>query len=618
MRMTRTRLSNFRCYRAEFDIDIADLTVVVGANEAGKSSLFDALAIFFDEAKMDSDDACIDGDESDVRIICEFEHFPEKIVIDADHPTTLEDEYLLNADGRLEIQRVFDAKFKTPKDKGVFAYCQHPSNDGVNDLLSLKITDLRNRANELGVDTEGVDLTISSAIRKRTWESVDGLTLGPSLIQLDQEPAKKIWDQLKSYLPSYALFKSDRPSTDQDPEAQDPMKAAVKEALKQQEAELGAISERVQKEVEAIAERTVEKLSEMQPDLARELKPRFSTPNWASVFKISLTGDDDVPINKRGSGVRRLILLNFFRAKAEQSASEKTVQSVIYAIEEPETSQHPDSQRMLMKALQDLSQDPEYQVLVSTHTPTLARLVPAESLRHIQVGEDKRRQVNQGTEETYSQIAKALGVLPDHDVALFIGVEGPNDENFLKGISHVLHAQGEDCPDLYDLEDQGRIVFFPVGGSNLAHWTSRLATLNRPEIYIFDRDNPPPGEPKYADEAAEIDAREDCRAFHTSKKEIENYIHPTAIRSVRPAVEIEIADFDNVPLLAARAIHESSESEKAWEDLTETQQGKKKSRAKKWLNSEAALQMSPPLLDEADPGGDVRGWLKAISQVVGD
>ena len=71
---------------------------------------------------------------------------------------------------------------------------------------------------------------------------MDGLEKALTLIQLDQEPAKKIWDQLKNYLPSFALFESDRTSTNQDSEAQDPMKAAVKEALKEQERELGAIA----------------------------------------------------------------------------------------------------------------------------------------------------------------------------------------------------------------------------------------------------------------------------------------------------------------------------------------------------------------------------------------
>lgn len=189
-----------------------------------------------------SDDSCIETEDGEVRIVCEFDGLPERIVIDVDHPTTLEEEFLRNDAGRLEIHRVLDAGYKTPKDKGIFARRLHPTSDGANDLLSLKITDLRQRAKELGVDTEGVDLTISSAIRKRIWESMDGLEKALTLIQRGQEPAKRIWDQLKNYLPSFALFESDRTSTNQDSEAQDPMKAAVKEALKEQERELGAIA----------------------------------------------------------------------------------------------------------------------------------------------------------------------------------------------------------------------------------------------------------------------------------------------------------------------------------------------------------------------------------------
>ncbi len=53
--------------------------------------------------------------------------------------------------------------------------------------------------------------------------------------------------------------------------------------------------------------------------------------------------------------MRRLILLNFFRAKAEQLMSDNNRQNAIYAIEEPETSQHPRNQRLLISALQDLA-----------------------------------------------------------------------------------------------------------------------------------------------------------------------------------------------------------------------------------------------------------------------
>ena len=41
----------------------------------------------------------------------------------------------------------------------------------------------------------------------------------------------------------------------------------------------------------------------------------------------------------------------------------------------------------------------------------------------------------------------------------------------------------EKMPDLQELEDNGSIIFIPLGGSNLIHWTSRLKGLNRPEFH---------------------------------------------------------------------------------------------------------------------------------------
>ena len=73
MKLKRVRLRNFRCYKEETTFDIDELTVFVGKNDIGKSTLLDALHIFFEEVKIDADDATISGDKDDVRIICEFE-----------------------------------------------------------------------------------------------------------------------------------------------------------------------------------------------------------------------------------------------------------------------------------------------------------------------------------------------------------------------------------------------------------------------------------------------------------------------------------------------------------------------------------------------------------------
>lgn len=43
--------------------------------------------------------------------------------------------------------------------------------------------------------------------------------------------------------------------------------------------------------------------------------------------------------------------------------------NIIYAFEEPETSQHPTHQRMLLDSFIELSKKENCQILITTHTP---------------------------------------------------------------------------------------------------------------------------------------------------------------------------------------------------------------------------------------------------------
>lgn len=622
MRLKSLRLRNFRCYKDEVRLDFDDITAIIGKNDAGKSSIMDALNIFIEEAKLDKDDATKNGDPRDVAIICEFDELPDTAIIDEKNPTTLADEYLLNAKSCLEIHKVYDGSLATPKLTRTCALARHPTTEKVADLLELKRAELIARAKELSVDLSKVNKSANAPIRKAIWAGVPDLKLQPRLVPLDKEDAKAAWEKIKTYMPAFALFKSDRPSTDQDPEAQDPLKTAVKEALKEKEAELSKIATFVEQEVKKIADQTVAKLKQMDPSLANELKPEFSTLKWDSLFKASITGDGNIPINKRGSGVKRLILLNFFRARAEQLAKAKNSAHVIYAIEEPETSQHPNNQRMLLSALPSLASTPGCQVIVTTHTPMLARSLPDTKLRYVDMPTSDTRAILVGGKAQNEKFAKALGVLPDNGVKLFIGVEGKHDINFLKCMSRVLLGAGLDALDLEAMEINGEIIFFPLGGDNLALWTSRLHNLSRPEFHLYDRDVPPPAAAKHQQELDKINARPKCKALCTGKREMENYLHIEAIKKAYETAGIALsltanfAAFDDVPTEVAKLVHAAATGAKPWDQLSDDQRRKKVSRAKHILNSDAPAHMTKAYLDEIDPAGDVVGWFKEMRQLV--
>ncbi|GAB9214408.1 ATP-binding protein [Bradyrhizobium diazoefficiens] len=621
MKLTRLKLENFRCFKDEVCIEFDDITAIIGRNDVGKSTVMDALSIFFEDANPDRDDACLSGDRKAVRITCEFDDLPDNIILDADHETTLEAEYLLNDRGRLEVRKTYDGSLANPKLTCVEAVAIHPTAERIADLLQLKKADLVARAETLGIDLSDVNKQANAPIRTAIRNGTGALELDWTYIPLEKEGAKQIWSALARYFPSFALFKSDRASTDQDAEAQDPLKAAIRDALKAVEQDLANIKAHVETEVRRIADATVEKIKEMDSSLAQTLHPIITTKKWDSLFQTSITGDEGIPLNKRGSGVKRLVLLNFFRAKAERAALDSQASSVIYAIEEPETGQHPRNQRMLMSALADLSATAGRQVIVTTHTPMLARALPESSLRFIEAHPDRSRSIAVGGPDTNARIARSLGILPDHSVRLFVGVEGKHDITFLKGMSKVLRREGVDVPDIEALEVSGELIFFPFGGNNLALWTNRLQALNRPELHIYDRDNVPPLRGKYDDFADQVNARPGCLAVTTSKREMENFLHQDAILEAYETEGVNInfgapfADFDDVPTLVAQAVHAAT-ADAPWPADAPKKCNKKVGQAKTLLNTKAVTKMSQARLAQSDPANEVIGWLKEIGDRV--
>jgi len=534
MKIKKLILKNFRIFKEITTIDFDNLTVFIGKNDIGKSTILEVLEIFFNDKdariKIDKDDLSKGTDSSEILIGVVFEDLPKELIIDATVETNLEEEYLLNKDGNLEIHKIYS----NGKLKETSILANHPNNPNLKDLLSLKISELKTRAQDLSIDLSEEDKRVSSKIRKAIRENInEEIELEEISILVDKEGTKQIWEQLKNYMPLCALFQSDRENVDQDSEVQDPMRIAIKKILLGEELQikLKGIQKEVETTITEIANQTIEKLNEMNPEIAQELKPEIPEPKWESVFKgITISSDEGIPLNKRGSGVRRLILLNFFRAEAEKKKEERNVPNIIYAFEEPETSQHPEHQRQLIEAFLELSSRDDTQIILSTHSPGIAGLLPVESLRFLSK-RDGRILIERGTNEILEKIAESLGVLPSiekekiNKLKLIVCMEGPTDIEFFKRLSKKID---EDIS--IDIENDQRIILIPLGGSTLKHWVNNnyLRKLNLPEIHIYDGDKE-----EYKQTAQQVDNRNDgSKGFTTQKREIENYVHPNIIEDI--------------------------------------------------------------------------------------
>ena len=406
MKIKSMSIKNFRGYRNTTEIPFDNLTVFVGKNDVGKSTILEALDIFFHDgkgvSKIEKTDVNVlekSNGNTDTVITVIFDDLPVEIVIDQTARTTLQAEHLLNSDGRLEVIKVFrDAA--GPK---TFIRAVHPTNPDCAGLLLKKNADLRKIVTAKGIQCENQMNNVR--LREAIWRYYqDDLQLDEVQIDVSKEDAKAIWEKLAVYMPVYSLFQSDRKNSDGDSEVQDPLQDAVKEIIRdpQLQATLSDVAEVVEGKLREVADRTLAKIRELDPSIANSLNPDIPPAialKWADVFKkVSITGDEDIPINKRGSGVKRLVLLSFFRAEAERRQEEGGNTGIIYAIEEPETSQHSTNQRILINALKDLAGTPNVQVILTTHSGVIVKCLSFDNLRMVidENGEKNVREIEPG------------------------------------------------------------------------------------------------------------------------------------------------------------------------------------------------------------------------------
>lgn len=410
----------------------------------------------------------------------------------------------------------------------------HPNNEKAANLHSLKINELKSLGRELGIENMVQDQRVSSLWRKAIWKSLDEILLTQKKIAISDlgSESKEIFTKIEALLPTFALFRSDRESSDVDPEAKNPLQTAVKQAQKDLQAEIQTLQAKIEASVIEVADRTLEKIREMDPNLANELKPRFKEPpKWS--FNFTLDSDDGIPMNKRGSGARRLILLNFFRAEAEKKRIENKAPRVIYAIEEPETSQHPNYQVMLINALLQLAGRNDCQIIITTHVPALAGLLPIEAIRFISKNEDGSPEIIQGGNIALEKAAASLGVLPEPGIAgarAVLLVEGHSDVTFINHSAQQLQNAGKISETLTSMG----IAVIPIGGcGNLKHWITKqlVEQLGLNWSVLIDSDiGDPIQHEKNLEKFREIQANGKL-AILTRKREPENYISPNVVKS---------------------------------------------------------------------------------------
>lgn len=593
MKLERIIIEGFRGYQERREISVGQLTALIGQNDVGKSTVLDALDAFFNDV-VEVEDVNTRQNGERFCIGCIFSNLPDSINLDTQSVTTLQDEYLLNRDNKLELYKVWKATNTKAETEQIFARAYAPTAPDARDLLFKKRYELKAIVEQQGLDADKRRNPDMRRAIYRHLEAQGRLDLQDRNVDLDRpknredqfEDARRIWKKLSDrHLPVYNLFKAEQVQGDKEKTVRSPLDVTLKNAIKELDAELSEIAERVEQEVKATTDRTLERLRRDYPEVARSLTPHYKRPTWSKAFDLDvLRGDDDVPLNKRGAGVRRLVVLAFFQAEAEKKRHERAegvaVPPVIYAIEEPETSQHPDFQRNIIQAFEALA-DAGDQVLVTTHVPGLAELLPTDSIRFIDRLEGSSTpRIRSGQNDTtvLAEAARSLGVLPNtlpaRGARIAVWVEGETDVWVLDALAEKLADTGE----LPDPLENGKI-YYVIGssGDKLKAFVNGkyLDDLGLPQFYLRDSDKDGPdsdGTAIPSDVAERVRAWEGRReglpikVVRTRKREIENYLHFNAVDRVCETAVCFTARLGNIDLDFAQI---SKREKPLWQALLE-------------------------------------------------
>lgn len=468
MRLVKFTIKNFRGYKNK-EIDFTDFTTFVGINDSGKSTIFEALDIFFGNSKIEKNDRTVSTSD-DVELTGYFCDLPKNIKLET-VPTSFDEEYLtLKGNNSDKSYLVLKQKYSGESLKlSEFLVSTFPSDESVQNIHTSKISALKKDFSDL---IDDVDKRKSTEIRKVALAYFAKISdLKKIEISLNGNGAlKDISKVIHANLPMYQLFKSDRSNTDGDSEIQDPIKAIIKTALAHNDIQnkLKDISSDIERSVTSITNKTLSMLKDMDNSLSNDLSADFKQPNWSSVFKFNLETDSGIPLNKRGSGVRRLILLNFFRAEArkklEQSEKDRDNEiNIIYAFEEPETSQHPKFQQMLIDSFKTMSELNHVQVCITTHSPAIAQIVPKDGIRLVKKEAGEANVVS--GEVAIGEVIEQLGIVPDvklypDQLECAVLVEGPTDADFFQYIYNKWSTK--------TATEKSKTVFISGGGASIS------------------------------------------------------------------------------------------------------------------------------------------------------
>src|SRR5436190_3765166 len=546
-------ITNFRGIKDAITVNFDLFNCIVGQNDAGKSTILKALDAALNETALSRSDYNVEANTNQIIVELYFDCNNMECSLGEEILTTIEREELINGDGLLVWRKVWNVTDNNvSKPKNSIVRRKYVGNSDFIFKTEAQLIAQCNTNNIVTIKGNGEEYNnVEKRQKLREYNHQNNVVFSYEVEEVPSTGTSKIktiGDSIKKLLPAFQYFKADTSLSDTDSTIQKYFKEMAFKLI-DEEVDTDEMEDTIKEQLGTVLQKVTDKINDVVKSTEKvEPKIEFDWSKLISTSFVSTSSGNDIPLSSRGDGFRRITMMAYFEYLAESERTNET-QQIIFGFEEPETFLHPSAQENLFDKLNSLVQN-GYQVITSTHSPTIV----GNSKRHTIIHISKPNNIytiNQ-TNIDFRELAIDLGIKPDNTFTplfstsrLLFLVEGIDDVNAMHHKA-ILYKQAGLISHTFE---ELNINIIPIGGcGGIKHWVNLdlFSKLEKPFFIFLDSDK---------EDAAAISINETNLTEYgltlgtdflvTKKRQLENYIHPTALVRLVPDAVITYADFDH-------------------------------------------------------------------------
>ncbi len=414
MKIKKLSINGFRSLKSLIISFEEDITVLVGENDSGKSSLIDCLKVITQNKPIEFDDFNYDSNKIDLQI--EIEDLVFIKVYEKDGETNIREMPLVAKPTREYINKIRNELMAED-----FDITQPESEAWLKSLAKLF---------NITVRSNSVIANLKASILEKTNESLEDPDFKienaqfPSFnnIQLDG----KQFENVSSFFKEVFLKEKQSSIWKEEIEPGNTIESFIKTRIDNYSEEITTkMNESGMKDKIKIF---LKNLTDIR------IEPFYQTKDLNIDAKVKfLEGGKEINLQKKGDGTKRRITMALLELKKEQSII-KDNSPTIYLLDEPDTHLHVRAQVELLETLQSFASNGD-QVILTTHSPFLINSVKSNQIRLLFSEEQNQTKIRHLHDDPIisSQVLHSVGI---ENTYLFFArtiviVEGETEEAFI-------------------------------------------------------------------------------------------------------------------------------------------------------------------------------------------